>query len=295
MAQKAQMVLKAWLTRCPPEQRIALERFLPEAERQKIAELPPFEAEITAEQCSQGRPLNRVHWSWFLPTLKSYAPRDQKLFLSALDPHSAEQLKATLNIRTSLDSVTEMGKAYLQMNLLRSLTDSHTEILPIELFPQSPLNVLVSLGKKDLIRLINFLSLYDLCAELRQIVNTKTLKKIYSLLSREHQATLQTISAQMLETHSVLETHPFPRMGLDRTWDGEEESLHVLLHRKGLTRLGVALSGQNPDLIWTICHHLDIGRGGALLKLCGKEPVHGISEIAIQQVIDSVHLLTAKG
>jgi len=289
MAKKTQMVLKAWLTRCPPEQRIALERFLPEAERQKLAELPPFEAEITAEKCSQGGSLNRVHWSWFLPTLKSYAPRDQKLFLSALDPHSAEQLKATLNIRTPLDSVTEMGKAYLQMKLLRSLTDSHKEILPTELLPQSPLNVLVSLGKKDLIRLINFLSLYDLCAELRQIVNTKTLKKIYGLLSREQQAALKTISAQMLETHS------FPRMGLDRAWDGEEESLHILLHRKGLTRLGIALSGQDLDLIWTICHHLDIGRGGSLLKLCGKEPVLGISEIAIQQVIESVHLLTAKG
>lgn len=289
MTQKTQMVLKAWLTRCLPEQRIALERFLPEAERQKLAELPPFEAEITAEQCSRDGSLNKVHWSWFLPTLKSYALRDQKLFLSALDHHAAEQLKATLNIRTPLDSVTEMGKAYLQMQLLRSLTDSHTEILPTELLPQSPLNILATLGKKDLIRLINFLALYDLCAEVRQIVDTKMLKKIYGFLSREHQAALKTISAQ------VLETHPFPRMGLDRAWDGEEESLHVLLHRKGLTRLGIALSGQDPDLIWIICHHLDIGRGGSLLKLCGKEPIHGISEIAMQQVIESVHLLTAKG
>jgi hypothetical protein len=289
MTQKTQMVLKAWLTRCPPEQRIALERFLPEAERQQLAELPPLEAEISAEQCFHGGSLNKVHWSWFLPPLKSYAPRDQKLFLSALEHHAAEQLKATLNIRTPLDSVTEMGKAYLQMKLLHSLTDSHTGILPIELLPQSPLNVLATLGKKDLIRLINFLSLYDLCAEVRQIVDTKMLKKIYGFLSREHQAVLKTISAQ------VLETHPFPRMGLDRSWDGEEESLHVLLHRKGLTRLGIALSGQDPDLIWIICHHLDIGRGGSLLKLCGKEPIHGISEIAMQQVIECVHLLTAKG
>ena len=283
------MVLKAWLSRCPTEQRIALERFLPETERQKIAELPPFEAEISAEKCANGASLNKVHWSWFIPTLKDYPARDQKLFLSALDPHSAEQLKDTLNIRTPLDSVTEMGKAYLQMELMRSLADSHSETLPTELLPQSPLNVLANFGKKDLIRLINFLSLYDLCAELRQIVDTKTLKKIYGMLSREHQAALKTISAQ------VLETHAFPRMGLDKGWDGEEESLHVLLHRKGLTRLGIALSGQDPDLIWTICHHLDIGRGGSLLKLCGKEPIHGISEVAMQQVIECVHLLTAKG
>jgi hypothetical protein len=73
------------------------------------------------------------------------------------------------------------------------------------------------------------------------------------------------------------------RMGLDR-WDGSEESFRLLLHRRGIARLGVGLSGQDPDFIWTICHQLDIGRGNTLFKLCAKEPIHGVSDAVIRQI-----------
>jgi hypothetical protein len=282
MSQKPEMVLKAYLSRCPPAERSALERFLSPKEQKQLEQLPTFDAE-SEDKWDTG---TRIHWSWFLQTLKTYPLRDQKLFLSALDPHAAQQLKASLNIKTPPEPLTEMGKTFLQEQLSISLTEE--QILPAPFLPASPLNVLVSLGKKELIRLINLLSLYDLSAELRQIVETKILKKIYSFLSKEHQAFLKTISAQ------VSETHLFPRMGLDRNWDGTKESLEVLLHRRGLVRLGVALSGSHPDLIWTICHHLDIGRGGSLFKLCGKEPVPGISEIATQQVMECLHVLTKR-
>ncbi len=289
MSQKTEMILKAYLARCTPIERSALERFLPPDEQKQLEALPTFPAEM-AEQWKPekafGRPMQGIHWSWYLQTLKTYSQRDQKLFLSALDPYSAEQLKDSLHIKTPIEPLTEMGKTFLQEQLASSLSDE--QILPAAALPPTPLNVLASLGKKELIRLINLLALYDLTAELRQIVETKILKKIYGFLSKEHQAFLKTVSAQGPETNL------FPRINLERNWDGTKESLEVLLHRRGLIRLGVALSGQHPDLIWTICHHLDIGRGGSLFKLCGKDPVPGISEIATQQVIECLRGLTDK-
>lgn len=79
------------------------------------------------------------------------------------------------------------------------------------------------------------------------------------------------------------EISPWPRLGLDR-WDGEEESFRHLLHKRGLARLGLALSGQDPDLVWAICHQLDIGRGHTLFKLCGKSAAPGLSDAAIRQI-----------
>jgi hypothetical protein len=271
------MVLKAFLSRCPEETRRALERFLPENERLYLAELPSFsEGEI-----SPFPPLmDRVHWSWFLPTLKSFSAREQRLFLASLHPLMAENLRRELQIKSDEGQIGEVAGDFLRQQLLSSLAGAHNRHLPIDYLPASPLNRLLYSNKKDLIRLIDLLALYDLAADMRQIVETKILKKIYSFLSEEQKNFLKKISSQK-------ETHTLPRMGLER-WDGSEEALRVLLHKRGLARLGIALSGQDPDLIWAICHQLDIGRGNALFKLCGKEAAAGISEAAIRQIEEIV-------
>ena len=142
--------------------------------------------------------------------------------------------------------------------------------------PSAPLNSLLYLSKKELIALIDDLAMYDLAAELRQIVETKILKKIYSLLSEEQKKLLKMAVAQR-------ETISFPRLGLDR-WDRTEESLRYLLHRRGLVRLGAALSGQDPDLIWYLCHRLDIGRGSALFKFCENKNIPGFTDIVLGQI-----------
>ncbi len=72
-------------------------------------------------------------------------------------------------------------------------------------------------------------------------------------------------------------------MGLDK-WEGSREAFRHLLHRRGLARLGAALSGQDPDLVWYVCHQLDIGRGNTLFKLCLKESLPGISELIARQI-----------
>lgn len=272
------MVLKAFLSRCPPEKSRALERFLPEAERHLLEKLPPFAQEVTVDGFDNGNMLEKVHWSWFLPTLKTYPESERKLFLSSLSSFAAKNLAKALKISTYNEEMTEVARAFLRQILLQSLIGPEDRLLPMDYLPPSPLTPLLLLSKKDLIKLIDSLSIYDLAAELRQIVETKILKKIYSFLSEEERKLLKSVSAQK-------EQFTLTRMGLDR-WDGTEESFRTLLHRRGLTRLGAALSGQDPDFNWYICHQLDIGRGNALFKLCAKEATHGVSDAIQKQIVE---------
>ncbi len=270
------MVLKAFLSRCEPEKKTALERFLPEAERLEIETLPFRSEEVMPDRFSNGHILEKVHWSWFLPTLKTYPETEQKLFLSALDAYAVKNLAKALTLSPNGQEISEIGRSFFRKMLLDSLAGAQNRLLPIEYLPASRLNRLLNLSKKELTRLIDFLSLHDLAAELRQIVETKILKKIYSLLSEEERKFLKNAMAHK---------DPFTlgRLGLER-WDGLEESLRTLLHKRGLARLGAALSGQNPDLVWYICHQLDIGRGNALHKLYSKEPIHGVSDAIARQI-----------
>lgn len=246
-----------------------------------LAELPESNAPISREDFGTGF-FEEVHWSWFLPTLKAFSEADQKLFLAAVPPQAAEQLSTSLSLKGPIEEITEIARSYLREQLFLSLQPDD-RLLPPEYFPPSPLNRLASLSKKELTRLIDLLSLYDLAHEMRQIVETKILKKFYSFLSEEQKTILKQIGI-----HKDL--HPLPKMGLDK-WDGTEESLRVMLHRRGLMRFGIALAGQDPDLVWAVCHRLDIGRGGALYKLCGHEKPSPATETAQRQIEELLGLL----
>lgn len=274
MRNASETVLKAFLSRCEPERKRALVRFLPEDERLRLESLTS--QEIPIENFSSDAVLDKVHWSWFLPTLKTYAETEQKLFLSTLNTNAAKNLAKELTLSSYSQEITDIARNYLRQILLNSLVGPHNRLLPVDFLPATPLKELLNLSKKELTHLIDFLALHDLAAELRQIVETKILKKIYSLLSEEERKFLKNAMAH--KEHFVL-----ARMGLDR-WDGSEESLRTILHRRGLARLGAGLSGQDPDFIWYVSHQLDIGRGNALFKQCAKEPIHGVSDAIIRQI-----------
>jgi hypothetical protein len=272
----SETVLKALLSRCEHDKKGALVRFLPQQDQHRLDKMASFPEEVNIDGFANGAVLEKVHWSWFLPTLKTYSETEQKLFLSALTASSAKNLAKELTLSSYSQEMTDIAKSYLRQILLNSLIGPHDRLLPVEYLPATPLKKLLNCSKKELTKLIDLLSLHDLAAELRQIVETKILKKIYSLLSEEERKILKT--AMSHKEHFVLS-----RMGLDR-WDGSEETLRTTLHRRGLARLGAALSGQDPDFIWYVCHQLDIGRGNALFKQCAKEPIHGVSDVIIRQI-----------
>lgn len=271
MRRRSDLVLQAFLSRCAPDRKRELEKFLPPSQP-----LPELSHEISPEHFANGNMLEKVHWSWFLPTLKTYTEEEQQLFLSVLSHTSAKNLAKALNVPFARQEITEIARLFLRQILLQSLLGPKDSLLPIDYLPITSLTPMLQLSKKELIRLIDFLSLYDLADEQKRIVETKILKKIYSFLSEEERKFLKNILAHQ-------EPFPSQRMGLDR-WDGTEESFRTLLHRRGLMRLGAALSGQDPDFIWYVCHQLDIGRGNALFKLCAKEAIPVVSSVVIEQI-----------
>lgn len=270
------MILNTFLSRQNADIRERLLSHLSEKERVKISQMPTFNESVTAERFSNESMLERVHWSWFLPTLKSYSPTEQKLFLAALEESSANSLSEEIPCKIAKESLTPIGKAYFRQMLLDSLIGPHDRLIPPDFLPLSPLNNLLRLSKKQLILLIDLLSMHDVASEVKQIVETKILKKLYSFLTEAQKKFLK---------HAAAKPEPFslPRIGLDR-WDGTEESLKHVLHRRGLARLGIALSGQEGALIWYVCHQLDIGRGNALFKMSTKEASTAVIEAATRQV-----------
>jgi hypothetical protein len=277
------MVLKAHLHWCTPEVREALLRFLPDKERQYLANLPNAQEDNLPEEISVLQGIEKVHWSWFLPTIKAFSEREQRLFLAVLEPYAAEQIKTLLSLQGPVEEITETAKAFLREQLVCSLVPTREGILPVNYLPPSPLNHLLSLSKKQLIHLIDSLALYDLAQEVRQIVETKILKKLYSLLSEEQKYLLKHITPHR-------EFNVLPKLGIDK-WDGTEESLKIIIHRRGIARLGLALAGQNMDLIWMLCHQLDIGRGGTLFRLCEKEKRSSAADTVQRQIEELLSLL----
>ncbi len=275
MKKRRTVVLKAFLSRCSPEKAASLEPFLPEEERYLLSQLPSF---AFTEEKPHGRLLEEVHWSWFLPTLKSYSKKEQIFFLDSLSEFPQQNLSHELNLSPPTEPITETARTFLRQILLYSLIGPDEQMIPTDYLPPSSLNALLLCEKKELIHLIDLLSLFDLAHEMRQIVETKILKKIYSFLTEEEKKFLIAITAHK-------EPYPVPRIGLEK-WDGTEGSFRHLLHRRGLARLGAALSGQDPDLVWYICHQLDIGRGTTLYKYSAKEVMPGISEWVIRQIED---------
>lgn len=268
-------ILNAILSRQPADKRSRLTRFLPENVRKRLEALPEFEPN-SINGFSNGDMLKSVHWSWFLPTLKSYDLPEVALFLSCFDVASAKNLAAEIPCKKISAETTAIGRSYLKDILMKSLVSEHDRLIPIDYLPASPLNQILNLKRNRLIDLIDLLAMHDLAIEIRQIVETKMLKKIYSFLSGGQRQFLKLIKSK----HEVL---PHPKIGLDQ-WDGKEESLRRLLHRQGLARLGSALSTQDASLVWYVCHVIDIGRGSLLFKLCGQEKNRKAADTAARQV-----------
>ncbi len=247
-------------------------RFVPQEEKQNLIQTPSFPID---ENKISHLPLESIHWSWFIPVLKEYPTQEQRLLFNVLHQNTQKHLREEIKLKPLSIKITRSLFSFLRDILWQQLSEEK-EILPLYFLPPSPLNSLLDIEKTKLTELINLLALHDLSVSLRQIVETKILKKIYSFLQESEKQFLKAMAGHK-------EPYPTTRLDLEN-WDGSERSFRLMIHKRGLSHLGAALSGQHPDLIWYLCHHLDIGRGQALMKLCQSRPIPGLSEPIIEQI-----------
>lgn len=276
---RSRVILRVLLNRYHPTVKEPLLSSLPLEDRQGI-----LNQEISSKNFSlilqePFHYIHRIHYSWLKNALAHIPSPFYASMLSVLSQQQASKLSKWFPYRKN--AISQPMQNFL-LKMIESHLD-HPKPIPLEFLPDSPLNQLGSWNKERLIELVEFLGIYDLAAEIRHIIDKERLKKFSPCLSPKHKQFL----------HMCLH-HPeklsVPPIGLN-TWDGNCRTLFSLIHNRGLLRLGKALSGHPPDLVWYITHTLDVGRGHFLTKHYSYQPIQGVTPILMQQVLHLISFL----
>lgn len=226
-----------------------------------------------------------THYSWLAPLIQQVPQPLQASMVAALPEPQSSRLKSYLKIATAPTSLAESVKRFLIYRLCHQW-QLHA-ILPRQYLPPSELIPLLELSKGELVELIDFLAMHDLAESIRHIVDKKNLKSIYLCLTPKKQQYLRLCLHQK-------EKIATPKLEIDK-WDGDVDKLNLMLHRRGMFRLGKALCGQHPHFMWHITHILDTGRGSALSKHYQEKEIAGVTPFLVQQVLALLNFLKKKG
>lgn len=287
MQTRSRALLRVLLNRYHQKGKEAIVRALPDEEAKAILSedipsdnpkllLAPYESVIS-----------RIHYSWLHPAILHIPKSLRKPLFSALSEEKKNKLKQWFPeaSEASHNVLSPPVKAYLLQILYKNI--EHSDILPIAYLPQTPLTPLASWSKPQIVELIAFLGIHDLAPEVRQIISNEKLLKLTPCLNPKQKQYLRICLHQQ-------ERLVTPPLDLDK-WNGDIKTLTTKLHRRGILRLGKALSGQHEDLFWHIAHTLDTGRGRALLQYYSHMAIPGITSVLVQQVGNLMTFLQTKG
>ncbi len=270
------IVCKGFLNRCPPEIQQGLINLMPQKEQVDLQKLPlpsPFKQEHL-----QWELLDHVHFSWIAPYLRTLSENEVRLYLAALSQSQANGLKKVLGFGDHLPHLTSVAKSSFRALLHEQIIQNQT-LIPLAFLPEHPLNFLLDLDEKAMVKIIRFLGLHDLSFEMRQIIATAVLKKIFTALSKKEGAYLNRL---------ILHREPlvFKRLFLTK-WDGTKESLLKAIEERGLHRLAHALFFGDQSLVWYVSRKLDMHRGTLLLKY-DDQPTHARAEAILSDQIQKI-------
>ncbi|MES2122334.1 MAG: hypothetical protein V4492_06105 [Chlamydiota bacterium] len=253
----ATLIWHAFLQSAPASMRDALNRSVTTELLKEIESSASAPESLLKEGKGEDEVL-RVHYSWFAPFLRSQRESDIKLFLGCLAPEQVKGLKAMLLLSNSVPTPASTAMEFLRKSLWEALTSE--EIIPVSYLPASPLNALLDLSYNGLNSLIELLSMHDLSVEIRHIIETSKIKKIYSVLTKAQATFLKTLLHKK-------EAVTFKKMGLIN-WKMDTDSLRHMLTQRGLNRIAKALHRCPPSLLWHAAHRLDAEKGAMLMNLC---------------------------
>jgi len=270
------MICKGWINALYPQKKEAFVSLFSSHDAHILAALPepiPFDPENLKSDL-----LDRIHYSWLAPFIRTLASSEIPLFLGALNEVQSEGLASLLGFEGPLSTLTKMGKRAIR-EMLRTQLLHNQELLPLAFLPKSPYNPLLTLTFHQLTRIVRFLGLHDLAFEMRQIIATKELKKIFSCLSKKEGDYLNSL---LLHKEPLV----FQRLFL-KQWDGSKEHLHKLLDERGLDRLGHAVYDESESFIWYLTHSLHMHQGALLLKY-KKKPTHARGDEILRRQVETL-------
>lgn len=228
--------------------------------------------------------ISRTHYSWLVPSIEKFPESMREAIVNALPEAQSKGIKKLLKIKSPPLSLTQTIKAFLLGLLYQKWAPF--EALPMAFLPVSPLNELLVLSKIELVDLIDLLAMYDLSEAIRHIVDKKNLKSIYFCLSPQKQRFLRLCLHKREKLAAA-------KLDIDK-WNGSQEQLNTILHRRGMLRFGKALCGQSRHFLWNIVHILDTGRGSVIEQHYQDAPIPHITPILVQQVISILNFLKPK-
>lgn len=284
------MQAKSWIL-----MRILLNRFHGKNTKEFLSLLPPEESKQILMQdvlTSEIDPvfvrprefLKNIHFSWIVPHMQKFPGHIQDLLVSALPEPLASGLKKSLKIQTDRIPLPPRAGAFFVKKLFDQVQEP--EILASHFLPPNELSILLDFSRKDLVNLIDYLGLYDLTEEIRHMVNKKDLQTIYACLDQKK---MQFVRMCLHQKAKIV-----PQKIDLQKWNGNCEELHNTLHKRGLYRLGKALSGSHPHFFWHFSHKLDVGRGKILEKYYKTEPSPGVTSALVQQIMNVINFLKPK-
>lgn len=225
--------------------------------------------------------MTKIHFSWLLPVLQELPENVRGVLINALPQSQRSRVSAALNVIPSQTSLAEPVRVYLADVLYWKIPGAK-EVMPPEFLPQTPITALTEWSTSELEELITFLGLHDLADELRSIVHQQQLLAVNKALSPKEQQYL----SHCIRHKGRISTSP---VGLEG-WS----KLRLMLQAKGRTRLAKALSGEHPDVLWTIAHLLEREQGKTLMKEFSPKAVSNVTPILAQQVLEVMNILKKK-
>jgi hypothetical protein len=277
------IVFFSFLKKVPKEEFAGFYKYISSSEKLLLEKLPQFYGDPTSCSKKSGCILNKIDPSWIAPFLRNLSEKEISLFLSVLPSVQRKAVEKNLLYSSGITPLTLLGKSFLEKTLLNYLTAEVEDLFPEESLPDSPLNILLEIENETMAMVVDFLGLYDLSLEMRQIIGKQKLHSIYHALSPLQFRYLQTISQQQ-------ELVVFTRMKL-ASWQGNKEKLQLLIRQRGANRLSKALYGQDPSFLWYILHKLDVEKALLIKKLFPLSDNEKVASLLIKQVVNFVNFI----
>lgn len=226
--------------------------------------------------------IERMHYSWLEPAINNLTPSLRVFTVAALTPSQKRKFQHLFS--NPLPTLIAPIKPYILNSLYKEL--HIPPILPLEQLPRTEMTPFLELNKEELTAICDYLSLYDLAAELKQIVDKTSIQNIYSCLTAQELSYLKVCQNQKTSLTS-------PKLGIDpRKHDSKE--LRSALQQRGLIKLAKALADQHPDLIWYIAHCFDKAKGTNFLQNSADRPAPKVMSILQSQVLSVMNFLKNK-
>ena len=269
-------LLRAFLRQLPQEKAQALIAFLPEHDREVMLAGPAYNCHPLKSAMDMETLFGDIHPAWWIEKFSSLSSKDRMLTIAALPDGQRQVVAAHFGDTGTLPQLKGTTRRFLYAHLYYLLTEGNFSILPPSCSEEHPLEKLLSLSHEKLNTFIDRLGLYDLSSELKKVIRSAHIQEIEAMFSSNDLKFLASIRNQRDELK-------FGEIGINR-WDGNQDELRTILHKRGINRLAKAFYSADEMLMWHLKHRLSPEDGALLEDLKTKTNDQKVYDILVKQM-----------